>query len=169
MPLRQVLVQLLDHQLHNLNQVGFRQSVEDNHFIETVEEFGVEGALHLVLHHVLDLGGDGVFLAGLEAHPATLLQMTSADVRSHDQDRVLEVHGVTQTIGKLAVFKHLQQDIEDIGVRFFNFIEQNHGVRRALHPFGELAALFVAYVSRRRTNELGDRVLLHELGHIEAD
>src|SRR5207244_8478656 len=32
-----------------------------------------------------------------------------------------------------------------------------------------LPALFVAYVSRRRTDQLRNRVLLHELGHIEAD
>ena len=38
-----------------------------------------------------------------------------------------------------------------------------------LHLLGELTALFVADVSGRRANQLRDRVLLHVLGHVEAD
>ena len=42
-------------------------------------------------------------------------------------------------------------------------------VRVALHLLGELAALFVPDVSGRRADQLADRVLLHVLGHVEAD
>src|SRR5262249_49029956 len=41
--------------------------------------------------------------------------------------------------------------------------------RRALDAFCQLAALFMAHVSRRRANQLRDRVLLHKLRHVEAN
>ena len=74
-----------------------------------------------------------------------------------------------ESVGELAVFKHLQQDVEEIRMRLLDFVEQDDRVGRALHALGQLAALFVADVSRRRTDQLRDRVLLHELRHIEAD
>src|SRR5271165_4080839 len=167
--LRQVLIELLHHQFDDLDEVHLCQSVEDDDLVETVEELGVEGALHLVLHHVLDLGGDHFLLLGLEAQAGALHKMARSDVGGHDDDGVLEVHRVAQTVGELAIFKHLQKDVEQVRVRLLNFVEQHHRVRRSLHTLGQLAALFVANVSRRRADQLGDRVLLHELGHVKAD
>src|SRR5437016_10604831 len=95
--------------------------------------------------------------------------MPRADVRGHDDDRVLEIDGIAETVSELTIFKYLQQDVEDIRVRFLDFIEQYDGVRRALHTFGELSTLFIANVSGRRADQLRHRVLLHELGHVEAD
>src|SRR5258708_1258328 len=54
-------------------------------------------------------------------------------------------------------------------MRLFDFVEQHDRVRGALHAFGKLSAFFVAYVSRRRTDQLRDRMLLHEFRHVEAD
>src|ERR1700680_939910 len=54
-------------------------------------------------------------------------------------------------------------------MRLLDFIEQDDRVGAPLHPLGELPALFVTDVSRRRADQLRDRVLLHELGHVEAD
>jgi len=67
------------------------------------------------------------------------------------------------------IIKDLQQNVEDIGVGLLDFVEQDDGIRRPLDALGELAALLVAHVARRRADELGDGVLLHELRHIEAD
>ncbi len=50
-----------------------------------------------------------------------------------------------------------------------DFVEQNHAVRVAPDPFRQLAPVFVPDVARRRADELGDRVLLHVLGHVESD
>src|SRR5713101_5588538 len=50
-----------------------------------------------------------------------------------------------------------------------DFIEQDDRIGRALHAFRQLAALFIAHISGRRADQLRDRVLFHELGHIEAD
>ncbi len=95
--------------------------------------------------------------------------MTRADVRGHDDDGVLEVHRVAQAVGELSVFKYLQQDVEDIRMRFLDFVQQDDRIGRALHALGELTAFFVADVSRRRADQLRDRMLLHEFRHIEAD
>ena len=69
----------------------------------------------------------------------------------------------------MAVLEHLQQDVEQIRVRLLDLVEQHDRVRVALHLFGELPAFFVPDVSGRRSNQLRDRVLLHVLGHVEAD
>src|SRR3984957_11707889 len=54
-------------------------------------------------------------------------------------------------------------------MRLLDFVQQDNGIRSALHPFGELTTLFVTHVSWRRTDQLRYGVLLHEFGHIEAD
>ena len=69
----------------------------------------------------------------------------------------------------MAVLEHLQQDVEDVRMRLLDFVEQDDRVRIALHLLGELPALFVADVSGRRADQLRHRVLLHVLGHVEAD
>ena len=108
-------------------------------------------------------------LGRLEPERRLLLDEAGADVRRHDDDRVLEVHPVAEAVGEVAVLEHLQQDVEQIRVRLLDFVEQHDRVGVALHLLGELAALFVADVSRRRANQLRHRVLLHVLGHVEAD
>jgi hypothetical protein len=69
----------------------------------------------------------------------------------------------------MAVLEHLQQDVEDVGVRLLDFIEQDDRVRIPLDLLGELAALFVPDIAGRRSNQLRHRVLLHVLGHVEAN
>src|SRR5437899_2698194 len=54
-------------------------------------------------------------------------------------------------------------------MRLLDFVQEHDGIWGALYALGKLAALFVAHISRRRTDQLGDRVFFHELGHIEAD
>jgi len=54
-------------------------------------------------------------------------------------------------------------------MRLFYFVQQDDRVRCATNAFGELSAFFVANVARRLADQLRDRMLLHELGHIEAD
>src|SRR6202166_1638348 len=54
-------------------------------------------------------------------------------------------------------------------MRLLDFIEQDDRVGGTLYTFGELADLFVTDVSRRRTDQLRNRMFLHELGHVEAD
>ena len=78
-----------------------------------------------------------------------LAQEARADIRRHDDDRVLEIDRVAETIRQMAVFKHLQQDVVHIRMRLLDFIEQDDGVRIALHAFRELSAFLVSDVARR--------------------
>ena len=54
-------------------------------------------------------------------------------------------------------------------MRLLDLVEQDHAVGLAPHCLGEVAALLVAHVARRRADHARDRVLLHELAHVEAD
>jgi hypothetical protein len=54
-------------------------------------------------------------------------------------------------------------------VGLFDLVEEDDGVGAAADGLGELAALVVADVAGRRADEAGDGVLLHVLGHVDAD
>src|SRR5204862_286412 len=90
-------------------------------------------------------------------------QIRRSDSGSHDDDGVLEIYGAALAIGETAVIHDLQQHVEDVGMRFFDFVEKDDGVRTAADLLGELAALFVADVSGRSADQAGDGVLLHVL------
>src|SRR3546814_1145683 len=53
-------------------------------------------------------------------------------------------------------------------MRLLDLVEQDHAVRAPAHGFGEVAALLVADVARGRADQAADRVLLHELAHVDA-
>ncbi len=50
-------------------------------------------------------------------------------------------------IGEMAVLEHLQQDVEDVGVRLLDSSSRHDRIRVALHLLRQLTALFVADVS----------------------
>ena len=51
----------------------------------------------------------------------------------------------------------------------FDLIEQHNAVGVAAHGLGQLAALLIADVSRRRTDQTRDAEFLHILGHVDTD
>ena len=61
--------------------------------------------------------------------------MTGANVRRHDDDGVLEIDRVAQAVGQLAVFKNLQEDVENIRVRFFDFVKEHYRIGMTPHLF----------------------------------
>jgi hypothetical protein len=66
------------------------------------------------------------------------------------------------------VVHDLQQDVEDVGVRLFDFVQEHDRIRVLAHRVNEEAALFEPNVPRRRADEPRHRVLLHVLAHVEA-
>ena len=52
-----------------------------------------------------------------------------------------------------AVVEHLQQHVEHVGVRLLDLVEQDHAVGLAAHRLGQVAALLVADVARRRADQ----------------
>ena len=114
------------------------------------------------LQHVHDLRAQalGILL---------LAEEVAAEVRGHDDHGVPEVHRAAVAVGEAAVVEQLQQHVEDVAVRLLDLVEQDHGVRAPPHGLGQLAALVVADIAGRRADEARHRVLLHVLGHVDAD
>jgi hypothetical protein len=80
---------------------------------------------------------------------------------------VLEVDGAALTVGEAAVVEHLEQHVEDVGMRLLDLVEQHHRVGLPPHRLGQLAAFLVADIPGRRPDEARDGVLLHVLRHVE--
>ena len=54
-------------------------------------------------------------------------------------------------------------------MRLLDFVEQDHRVRLAADSLGQITALLVADITRRRTDQPRHRMFFHELGHVDAD
>ena len=52
---------------------------------------------------------------------------------------------------------------------FFDLVKQDDCIGLPPDRFGQLPALVIAHIPRRRTNETRDRMLLHVFRHIEPD
>ena len=98
-----------------------------------------------------------------------LCDVPCADVRSHNQDGVLEIYMATLRIGENTVLQNLQQEVEYIRMSLFYFVKQDDGVWLRANLIGQLTALIVTNIAGRRTNQTGHRVLLHVLGHIQTN
>jgi hypothetical protein len=71
-------------------------------------------------------------------------------------------------VRQLAVLEDLEEEVRDVRVRLLDLVEEDQGVGLAPDALRELAALLVSDVARGRADQLGDGVLLHVLGHVEA-
>ena len=90
-----------------------------------------------------------------------------ADVAGHDDDRVAEVDAATLGIGQVPVLQDLEEDVEHLGMRLLDLVEQDDAVALAAHRLGQLAALVVADVAGRGTDQARHVVALHELAHVD--
>ena len=70
-------------------------------------------------------------------------------------------------VGQPPVVEQLQQDVQHLGVRLLDLVEQHDGVGTAPDRFGQLAGLVVADISGRRADHPRHRVLLLVLGHVD--
>lgn len=133
-------------QSDNVSNLLLVERLEHDDFIYTVQELGADGlSQHL---HYLVAGGilvDTLLLV--------LSNELAAKVGSEDYQRILKVDRASFVVGESAVVQYLQEDIEDIGVRFLYLVEQDHAIWFASNGFGKLSSLVVAYISGRRTDE----------------
>ena len=107
--------------------------------------------------------------ASSSAVRAGVHDVAAADVARHDDDGVPEIHHPALAVGQAPVVEDLQQDVEDVGVGLLDLVEEDHAVGPAPHRLGQLPALLVADVARRRADHPRHRVLLHVLRHVEPD
>ena len=117
---------------------------------------GAKGLIHPLLH----LAVAGRIAGQIEDRGA-------ADVAGEDQDRVGEIHRAALAIGDPAVIEDLQHHVEHIGVGLLHLVEQHHRIGAAPHGLGELAALLVAHIARRRADQAAHGVLLHVFAHVD--
>ena len=135
--------------------------MEHDDVVDAIDEFRPEVLLH-DLHH----GGLHLVVVRLARE---LLDDVRAQIRGHDDHGVAEIDRAALAVGQATVVEDLQQHVEHVRVRLLDLIEQQHRIRPATHGFRQVAAFLVADVARRRADETRDRVLLHELGHVDAD
>ncbi len=95
-------------------------------------------------------------------------QELAAEVRGHDDDGVLEIDGSSLTVRQPAIVEQLQQDVQHVGMRFLDLVEQHDRVGTTTNGFGELSGLVVAHVAWRRADHPRHRVLLLVFGHVDA-
>ena len=93
----------------------------------------------------------------------------AAQIRCQHDDRVGEIDRAALPIGQAAVVQHLEQDVEDVAMGFLDLIEQDDLIGTTAHGFGQDAAFLIAHIARRRADQPGDAMLLHELAHVDAD
>ena len=135
--------------------------VEQDDLVEAVEEFGPEMAPHDFHHFWFDL-----------FYILTILQrseMLAAQIGREDDERVRKVHRAALTIGQAAIVEYLKQNVEDVGMRFFDLVEQHHLIGPTPDSLGQDTAFFISDIARRCTDQPRYAVLFHEFGHINAD
>ncbi len=147
---------------HDLLDLGNAKGAEHHDVIEAVDEFGAEVEPEFFDH----LGFDFFELLGIEE---TVAVVVAPDVGSEDYDGVLEVHSSALTIGEASVIQKLEEDVEDIRVGFFDFIKKDNAIGSAADDFSELTAFFIPDISRRGSDETGDRVFFSVFGHIDSN
>ena len=167
-------VVLLEHVGHgaelNADDVAYlalSEGLEHDNLVDTVEELG---AYPLLEHFHNGLLGFVEFVG--RGHRRTgefLADDLTAHVRGHDDDGVLEVAGASLVVGQAAVFEHLEEDVEDVGVCLLDFVEEDDGVGFAADGLGELSGLVVTHISRRCPNKAADAVALLVFGHVDTD
>src|SRR5450830_3763 len=157
----QLLFQLHQELVDHTQDDFFVQRTEADDRIQTVAEFRRKHTLDI--RHLVA----GFLLVG--ETDRTLLQAFCAGIRGHHDDDITEVSLAAVVVSQRAMIHHLQQDIENIRMRLFDFIEQQHRVRLLGDRFGQQTTLIETDVARRRTDQTADRMTLHVFGHVETN
>ena len=162
----EALADFAELDVDDFGELSFVEAVEDDDVVDAVEEFGAEMGLELgadeFLNADLFLGGNG---AGVEG----FLDDRGADVACQNNDGVAEIDGPPLPVCEASVVEDLEEDVEDVVVGLFDFVEQNDAVGAASDGFAELAAFLVADVAGRGADEACDGVALHVFAHVDAD
>ena len=133
--------------------VSRRQRREGDGRVQPVAEFRREQLLDRFLVLAFPLAAaeaDGV-LGGIG----------SARIGGHDQDHIAEIDLLAVMVGELAVIHHLQQDVEQVAMGLFDFVQQQHAMGMLVDAIGQQAALVEADIARRRADQAADGVALH--------
>ena len=138
------------------------ERMKNDCLINPIEKFGQEprpqGLTNRFPHFLVTATLLGKFLNHLAPH-----------VRGHDDQGVCEIDRASLIVGKPAIIEHLQQNIEHVAVRFFDFIQEDNTVRTPTNRLRQRTSLFIADVARRCTDESTHSVPFHIFAHIETN
>ena len=73
-------------------------------------------------------------------------------VRSHDNNGILEIDRPSLGIRETPVIQHLKQNIQNVGMRLFDFIEKDHRIGTTTNLFGQLTSFIIPNVPRWTTD-----------------
>src|ERR1044072_928061 len=124
-----------------------RELVEDDYVVHAVQNLRLEVLAQDFQDGLSDLFlvvGDGLYLAAPE-------------VRSHNQHGVLKIDRAALRVGQSPVVENLQEYVENVRVRLLYLVEEDDAVGASADCLGQLPALLVADVSRRRAYHARDR------------
>ena len=71
-------------------------------------------------------------------------QKCGPQVTGQNDDGVLKVDGAALRVGNPPVVQHLKQNIKNVGMSFFDLIEQDDGVRFPTDRLSQLSALLIS-------------------------
>src|ERR1035441_9789804 len=115
-----------------------------NDRVEPVAEFRRE--------HSVDRLDVVAFALGAGETIGLLRQVGGAGIGGHDQDDVAEIDLLAVVIGELAVIHDLQQDVEQVGMRLLDLVEQQDAMRMLIDAVGEQPALVEADIEIGRAH-----------------
>ena len=127
MTLEQAVVQGPDIKFHDLAYFRLSQLPENDDIVKAVKELRAELPFKLALHLVFHTLIAGISIpADIEACALCLRYLACAEVRRHNDDRILEIDLAPLAVSQVAVIQHLEQRIENIRMRLFDLIKQDH-------------------------------------------
>ena len=158
------------HQAHYLDDLVLGQRMEHQNLVDAIEQLRTECLLERIVHRTAQpLRLVSPFAAVCAEAEGCPLHSLCAQVTGHYNDRIAEIHGPAMAVGQPAVLQYLEQDVEDLRVGLFYFVEEHYPVRAATHRLGKLARFVVADIPGRRPDQARNGVLLGILGHVDTD
>ena len=163
---RNIAIFKLHFKLHDKFVDNFRdhrwlQPGERNDRVQPVAEFRCKHPL------------DGFFIVAfpLAAPDADRLlrHIGSAGIGCHNQDDIAEIDILAVVIRQASVVHHLQQNVEQVRMRLFDFIQQQNGMAMLIDGVGQQTALIETDIAGRRTDKPRYRMAFHIFRHVEAD
>src|SRR6185312_16114661 len=159
-PLLQPLAQIDELDVHDRPDLLAAQGMEHHDVIDAIDELGPETLLHDLHYRTLHAG---IVLLAPRSFLELRLNHLRPQVGGHDDDRVAEVDRPPLAVGEPAVVQHLQQHVEHVLVSLLDLIEKDDGIGPPAHSLSQVTALVVTNITRRRPDQAGHRVALHEL------
>src|ERR1044071_6931621 len=117
-----------------MTNVCFIQRLEHDDLIDAIQEFRTDRLAQLVheLRAKIAENMIAICIRHLRHLPCNEIR---ADVRCHDNDRVLKIDRATLRIGEATIIENLQENIKHIAMRLFDLIEKYDTIRASANPF----------------------------------